>query len=162
MKTFTLHLPVDAHAGDRDALENAALVKDGFSFWAFVFTFLWFFWHRLWLAGLLVLVGVVGFGYALAALDVQPFAAGLAELLLAILVGLEANALRRWNYERNGRPVADVITAASREEAEAKAVVRAVGPSGTGPAAPVPPLPPRLYGGPEPVIGLFPDPERGR
>ena len=162
MRTFTFHLPRDAHAGDRAALENAALVKDGFSFWAFVFTFLWFFWHRLWLAGLLVLVVVVGSGYALAAFDVPPFTAGLAELLLALLIGLEANGLRRWTYERNGRPVADVVTAASREEAEAKAIARAAGLAEAGPSAPAAPLPPRPYRGPEPVIGLFPDPERGR
>jgi hypothetical protein len=161
MKTFTVHLPRDAHAGDRDALENAALVKDGFAFWAFVFTFLWFFWHRLWLAGLAVLVAVVGFGYLLAALDVQPFAAGLAELLLAFLVGLEANALRRWSLERGGRPAVDVVTARDREEAEAKAIARAVRPGEAGRPGALAPVP-RPLSGSEPVIGLFPDPEGRR
>ena len=61
MQTYTFHLPRDARPGDADALERADLVKDGFSWGAFFFTVLWFFWHRLWLAGLAVLVAVVGF-----------------------------------------------------------------------------------------------------
>ena len=35
------------------------LVRDGFSWGAFFFTFLWFFAHRLWLAGLVVLAAMV-------------------------------------------------------------------------------------------------------
>jgi hypothetical protein len=40
MNTFTLHLPADAAPGDAEALDDAELVKDGFSWGAFVFTFL--------------------------------------------------------------------------------------------------------------------------
>ncbi len=59
MTTYTLHLPEDALPGDPEALERAQVVPDGFSWAAFFFTALWFFAHRLWLAGLAVLAGLV-------------------------------------------------------------------------------------------------------
>ena len=70
MSTFTLHLPRDARPGDPFALDEAEVVKDAFSWGAFFFTFLWFFVHRLWLAGFGVLLGLILFG-ALMAVDAE-------------------------------------------------------------------------------------------
>jgi Protein of unknown function (DUF2628) len=162
MRTYTLHLPPDASLADADALDRAELVPDGFSWGAFLFSALWFFWHRMWVAGLAVLVAVIAFNALLAALDLRPWAGGLAEILFAVLIGLEANSLRRWTLERRGRPIPDVVTARSRDEAELKALARSA--EAPGPLAR--PAPARLsvpaYGGPDGVIGLFPGPERGR
>ena len=84
MTTFTLHLPRDARPGDPTALDESELVKDAFSWGAFFFTFLWFFYHRLWLAGIGVLVLVVAFGGLMAVLDVHPLAGTIAQLLLQV------------------------------------------------------------------------------
>src|SRR5215211_1319108 len=111
MKTFTLHLPADAQPGDPDALEQAQLVKDGFSWGAFFFTFLWFFYHRLWLAGVSVLVALVAAGLLFAALDVGRLSALWSQILIQFLIGLEANSLRRWTLARRGQPARDVLTA---------------------------------------------------
>jgi hypothetical protein len=162
MNTYTMHVPAGARPGSPDGLDEAELVKDGFVWGAFIFTFLWFFVHRLWLAGLAVLVVVMAFDFALVALDVQPVAALLAQLLLSILIGLEASSLQRWTYARRGRPVADVVTAKDREEAETKAFARWLGHAAPRPAAPPPPVPGAPFRASEPVIGLFPDPERSR
>jgi hypothetical protein len=163
MKTFTLHLPPDAQPGDPEALERAQLVKDGFSWGAFFFTFLWFFYHRLWLAGVLVLVALLAAGFVLAALDIGRPSATLAQILIQVLVGLEANSLRRWTLARRGRPALDVLIAEDRDGAALKAFGRWLGapaaPRTTGRAAPVAAAP---YRGPDPVIGLFPDPEGRR
>ena len=99
MKTYTLHLPAGAQPGD-SGLDRAELVKDGFSWGAFVFTFLWFFVHRLWLAGLVVLVGPSrSCPWPWTLLDGSSGAMAGAVLVLAmILIGLEANSLRRWTY----------------------------------------------------------------
>lgn len=167
MTTFTLHLPRDARPGDPEALEEAELVKDSFSWGAFIFTFLWFFAHRLWLAGLAVLLVLVAFDLALNLLNVTPAAGVVAHLLLSWLIGLEANSLRRWTLARNGRPVVDVVSASDRDEAETKAFARWLDRS----AAPLParspvpsPSPAPVFSPlrPEPVIGLFPDAERPR
>jgi hypothetical protein len=165
MKTYTLHVPAEAPPGDALALDRAVLVRDGFSWGAFFFSFLWFFAHRLWLAGLMVLVAAVGLGAALQILRVGEGATFWAEILLAVLVGLEAGSLRRWTLERRGRPAVDVVAAQDREEAETKAFGRWLGeapsvsaatawrPALSASAAPA-------YRASEPVIGLFPEAER--
>jgi hypothetical protein len=167
MKTYTLHLPRDAQPGDPEVLDRADLVKDGFSWSAFLFTFLWFLFHRLWLAGLVVLVAMLAFDVVLAALHVRPLAGTVAHLLVMLLIGFEANSVRRWTYLRRDRPVVDVVSGFDRDEAAAKAFARWL----SGPVQPRVPLtrapasaPLGSYrsGPSEPVIGLFPEPERPR
>lgn len=161
MTTFTLHLPREARPGDPAALDEAEIVKDAFSWGAFFFTFLWFFAHRLWLAGLGVLALVLAFGGLLEVLDVHPTAGTLAGLLLQILIGLEANSLRRWTLARHGFPAVDAVTAADRDEAETKAFARWL-QSRPAPVRNPAPAPVLSTPRPEPVIGLFPDAERYR
>ncbi|MCP1559886.1 UNVERIFIED_ORG: hypothetical protein M2438_003981 [Methylobacterium sp. SuP10 SLI 274] len=167
MRTYTLHVPEGSVRGDPRALEQAHLVRDGFSWSAFAFTVLWFLRHRLWLAALLVLVGLVGLALAGRALGLSPFAALVVTLLVSLLIGMEASSLRRWTYGRRGKPAQDAVMAGSQEEAELKAAARWLD------AAPVPgaattgfattavsrPTPRR---GDDAVIGLFPASEGGR
>ncbi|HEX2727471.1 MAG TPA: DUF2628 domain-containing protein [Beijerinckiaceae bacterium] len=162
MKVYTLHVPAHAAPGDAEALDDAEFVKDGFAWGAFVFTFLWFFWHRLWLAGLAVLAAVAVLSAVLAVFHISPGASFAAGLLLSFLIGLEASSLRRWTL-RKRKPVADVVTAADRDEAEAKSFARwldrpaeqrVVYRPGSAPMMP--------YRRPDPVIGLFPETEQPR
>jgi Protein of unknown function (DUF2628) len=162
MTTYTLHVPRGVRPGDPDVVDEAKLVKDGFSWGAFFFTFLWFFFQRMWLAGLLVLLALVAFGAVAALLDVRPLAASLAQLLLSFLIGIEANGLKRWTLKRRGLAMVDAVTAQSRDEAEAKLFARwlAAAPprANAGPAY----TPAPQARTPDPVIGLFPDVERPR
>jgi hypothetical protein len=163
MKTYTLHVPRGARRGDPEALEEAQTIKDGFSWGAFVFSFLWFFAQRLWIAGLFVLLAVVALSAIVALLDVAPGAALSAELLLMFLIGLEANSLKRWTYARGGFVLADVVGARDTDEAQSRLFARwlaefgavrvASGASAAQEAA---------RRNVEPVIGLFPDAERPR
>ena len=158
MKTYTLHVPSDAFFDDA-ALEQAELVKDGFSWGAFLFTFLWFFWRRLWLAGLIVLAAMLAFNVLLQILGVRPWAAVAAELLMMLLIGLEASSLRRWTLARRGRPAVDAVVAADLEEAEAKSFRRWLA-RGSGTGAFASPVAPRRA--PDAVLGFFPETERAR
>ena len=163
MKTYTLHVAADAAPGDAGTLERAVLVKDGFSWGAFVFSFFWFFAHRLWIAGLIVLIAAAALGVALQLLRVGAGAGVSAAFLFAVLLGLEANSLRRWTLARSGRPAVDVVRAGDREEAETKAFARWLGEAPSGPAAPAwRAAAQTAYRAPEPVIGLFPEAERTR
>ncbi|WP_112661969.1 DUF2628 domain-containing protein [Microvirga flavescens] len=164
MKTYVLHLPRSARPGDAGDLDKARTVKDGFSWGAFFFTFLWFFFHRLWLAGLLVLAAVIGLGFAMEAFNVHPAAGFLAQVLLSTLIGLEANSLRRWSLTRRGLPAVDVVRAHNRDEAETMLFARwlqrtpaAARQTTVTPAVTPATSPTRRI---EPVIGLFPDAER--
>ncbi|KAA2237852.1 DUF2628 domain-containing protein [Salinarimonas soli] len=161
MKPYTLHLPNDAPIGEPEALDRAVLVRDTFSWGAFIFTALWFFWHRLWLVGLAVLVGLFLVQAGLQALGAHPTAVFLAQILLSLLLGLEAASLRRWTLRRRGRPEVDTVMADGLEEAETKAFRRWLDRR-------PPPLPASIPGTVgagrpaegSPVIGLFPQAER--
>lgn len=124
MRVYTVHIPADATPGDPAAFDKAILVQDGFSFFAFLFTALWFFAHRLWIAGLGVLVAVAAFGLIVGQLTLTPLAGIAAQLLVGSLIGLEASSLRRWTYARRGMPVVDIVTGTDYEEAEYKAAAR--------------------------------------
>ncbi|KAB0268002.1 DUF2628 domain-containing protein [Microvirga brassicacearum] len=160
MASFTLHLPRDARPGDPGALERAEVVKDAFSWGAFFFTALWFFYHRCWIAGLLVLIAVVTLNGLMSVLDIYPLAAFVAQVLLCWLIGLEANSLRRWTLTRRGLPAFDVVSAPDQDEAEAKSYARWLARTAPLPRPAGPAVRPRPTG--EPVLGLFPDPERFR
>ncbi len=160
MTSYTLHLPAGTLPGDIQALERGDLVKDGFVWGAFVFTALWFFLNRLWLAGLGVLAAMVALAVGLNMFHVNQAAAFVAMLLLMILVGLEASSLKRWTLARRGRPVADVVIAASLDQAETKAFGRWL--DKTAPRALTSPPSGATYRPLEGVLGLFPEAEGRR
>lgn len=158
MRSYTLHLPAEARPGEAHGLDRAQVVPDGFSWAAFAFTFLWFFYHRLWLAGLGVLAGLAAVAGIGRLLGLSPGAGFVIALLVSILIGFEASSLRRWTLARRGRPARDAVVAANAEDAEIRALSRWL--DGSGPVLPV-----RGYGSTPaatPVIGLFPFGEGGR
>ena len=62
MAVYTVHVPASYYGSDvRTAPDQLVFVRDGFYVWAFVGTFLWLLWHRLWLAliGYVALIGVL-------------------------------------------------------------------------------------------------------
>jgi hypothetical protein len=89
-----------------------ALVRDGFSFWAFLFGPLWLALHRVWIPAILMLVASILIGR----LTVPPVSTVL-ELGLMVLIGLSARDLQRWSLERRGYRLAYPIVARSEETA---------------------------------------------
>lgn len=159
MRSYTLHLPIDARPGESIGLDRAVLVPDGFAWPAFAFGVLWFLFHRLWIAALIVLAGflaLAGIGHLM---GLPAGIATLVTLLASWLVGLEASSLRRWTLARRGWPARDAVIAATPEEAEARALNRWLDSSAAAPRAPFPAGPTRRT---EPVIGLFPAQEIAR
>lgn len=143
MRVYTIHLPPDAEPSDPRAFDRAVLVRDGFNFAAFFFSVLWMLYHRLWLASVLTLVLLVAVGFAVEWLQITAFAAFLVQLMVAILIGLEASSLRRWTYARRGWHLVDVVAAADYQSADARACARFVeGRSGEPEPAPEEPAPP--------------------
>jgi hypothetical protein len=164
MKLFTVHLPLATGSG-RPALERAEFVHDGFHVFAFLLGPVWCLWRGLWLPALAILVlsgALLGIG---AALHVSSQAQMLAQLVLALLVGLEASNLRRLGLRRHGYVDAGSVAAGDRADAEgiffdrvatevpeagasAPRALSGSTPTGRGRAA-------------EDVVGLFPE-YRGR
>jgi hypothetical protein len=129
------YLILEPSTGSRDRTEQAITVRDGFAFFAFVIPFFWFLWHRMWLEALAYLVVAILLG-GLGMLPGYGILAPLLSLLLSLLIGLEAQALRIAALRRRGWEVWGVAEAASHAEAELRYLAE-VGDS--SPAA-VPPV----------------------
>ena len=89
MPVFTVHAPVDGGA-DLTATDKFKFVRDGFHFWAMIFGPLWLLWNRLWLALIGYLIFVAAFNAGLSSLGVGRPSIFFADLIVALLMGLEA------------------------------------------------------------------------
>ena len=172
MPVYTVHAPVNSNA-DIAATDRFAFVRDGFHVWALLAAPLWFACHRLWLAliGWIVVVFVID--VAMTALHAGGMMIFLANVLLALLMGLEAASLRRWTLSRRNWRQLDIVVADDEEQAERRFFDRwtakrrtlnidqpaidrgAPPPTRTVPGQPFSRQPPLPQDG---IIGLFPEP----
>lgn len=163
MPAYTVHEPPPRDGADEAAAaDRFVFVRDGFSFWAFLFGPVWMIWRGLWMVLFLYIVamGAVQVGlWALGASGAVKFAVGF---LIALLVGFEAATLRRWTLARRNWIAHDVVVADSQEMAERRFfdawVARHEKPAPAPLTAPVP-APYRTAADPPDVIGLFPEPQ---
>jgi hypothetical protein len=166
MSSYTVHEPSLRAGAAAPEPERYVFVRDGFSFWAFLFGPLWMLRHRMWLVLLLYAVISVVLSLVLAIAGAPGFIIGLVEFLIALLVGLEAGTLRRFTLHRRGWKNVGVVTGEDREDAERR-FFDAWLQSGARPAAPAVSVPsPRAQPPHQPqtsdVIGLFPEPGASR
>ena len=158
MKAFTVHARLD------DAPERFTFVKDGFSWPALFVPVLWILWHRLWLTLLfgVAFVMIVAWTGRLAGEDAATWVAILGTLLFA----LEANNIRRLSLESRGFEEMGFSSGRDLDEAELRFFDRwaggAVAPATKGEAISRAAYSPqaRAHGADEPILGLFPEPER--
>lgn len=163
MPVYTVHEPPP-----RDGVDDAAtadrvvLVRDGFSFWAFVFGPVWIIWRGLWLVLLLYIVAMVALQAGLWALGASSAVKFVVGFLIALLIGFEAASLRRWTLARRNWISHGVVVADSLEMAERRFfdswIERHVRPVAASVPVP-PPAPYRTAADPPAVIGLFPEPQ---
>ena len=135
---------------------DAAYVRDGFHFFAFLLPPVWLAWHRLWIEAAVTLAVMLGLG-AVGAFFGLEAATPLLSLIVSIYVGLEAPALRLAALRRRGWHEAGVVDARSWDEAE----IRHLYADDTQPAAPATEPPRPAAGGapassvPAPALGLL-------
>ena len=116
MLTCTVHEPPDTPADRIDRAEGLVFVKDGFSWPAALFTPIWLIAYRLWWP----LLGYVA-ASALLAWLAGALASGwttLATLALHLLIGFEADTLRRWRLGRRGWRTLGTVTGRTAAECE--------------------------------------------
>ncbi|MBO0740589.1 MAG: DUF2628 domain-containing protein [Hyphomicrobiaceae bacterium] len=118
MRTYTIHEQPDAPADRIDRAERLVFVKDGFSWAAALFAPLWFLLHRLWWPLLGYVVVSAAFQIAQQAESLDARWLGLAALALNLLIGFEADTLRRWGLERRGWRLIGTVTGVSAADCE--------------------------------------------
>jgi hypothetical protein len=162
MAVYTVYQPPLPEGQSAPNPEQFVFVRDAFAWLAFFLAPLWMLWHRLWLALVIYLVVVAGLVVALRTIIGPGLLSAVVMFVIALLVGFEANSLRRWTLERRrwkniGVVVGDDLESAERrffDGWEERAPAAAPQPQ-TQPPLPMPPHP----SPDEPhIIGLFPEP----
>ena len=114
MRIYTVHERAVVAGQDRDAV----LVKEGFSWPAFLVAPLWALHHRQWLGLVAYAVAVTLLGLAAEGADLVEASELALALGFAILVGASANDWRRRTLAREGYGLAGVVAAPDLEAAE--------------------------------------------
>ena len=113
MRIYTVHelsgAPLDG--------AGIVLVKEGFSFPAFAFSWAWLLWHRLWIAAALWIALLIAVSLVAQNLFGAQGAA-VCSLALQLMLGFEANDIRRWTLARRGYHMAGLAGGGNLEEAE--------------------------------------------
>jgi hypothetical protein len=165
MSVYTVHEPPLRAGAAASDVERFAFVRDGFSWWAFLFAPLWMLRHGMWLVliGYVVVAGVIEAPVRMS--GAPALAASLIGILLGLLVGLEAGTLRRFTLSRRGWKNLGVVSGDDLEDAERRffdAWLRRTNSPSSGPHAPMPAsasaAPNRRGPLGSDVIGLFPEP----
>ena len=160
MSIYTVHEPPLRAGTPAPEPERYVFVRDGFSFWAFLFGPLWMLRHRMWLVfALFVVISIVleGLVVVAGASDAVLAAVGL---LISLWVGLEAATLRRFTLRRRGWTDVGVVSGEDREAAECRFFDAWLQRGPQAPAQPV--ISPQALNSSRPVtsgvVGLFPEP----
>ncbi len=114
MRSYLVLIP--PNGPDKDH-RSTLFLPDGFSWAAFVFSWIWLIWHRLWIAGIVALILQVG-----SALLLGTSGFSIAGLLLGfathVLVALEGRNHYGNSLIRRGWKLEGVISAVDRQTAE--------------------------------------------
>jgi hypothetical protein len=158
MTIYAVHVPEEARRGSDEGLERTVLVKDGFHWLALIFPLLWLLFNRCWLASLFLVVVALAIAFGGPAIGLGETSVALLEVLLALGIAFHAGDIKSRALERRGLPLADIVSASSREEAELRFFERWRGGHGTAGVVPAPPPSPSWPqpSGSQPVLGLFP------
>jgi Protein of unknown function (DUF2628) len=118
MRTYTIHEQPEPLADRVERGERLVFVKDGFSWAAALFAPFWFLLHRLWwpLIGYVAVSVAFEIAQEMTSLDARWL--GLAGVALSLLIGFEADTLRRWGLERRGWRMIGTVTGVSAVDCE--------------------------------------------
>jgi hypothetical protein len=116
--TFTVHEPPNPPADRIERADRLVFVKDGFSWMAALFAPLWMLVHRLWWALLGYIVAIVALRLAQRFGGLTEGTVGLVTFGLNLLIGFEADTLRRWALDRKGWHMLGAVSGRNRDECE--------------------------------------------
>ena len=123
MRLYTVHIRRTSPAPDREAV----LVREGFSWGAFLFTALWALWRRMWLAAFLIVLGGLVLDSVVELAELDPVSEAVLTLAYQLYIGFAANDWRRRTLARRGFEEIAVVGAADIGDAERRYFDQAAG-----------------------------------
>ena len=118
MRTYTIHEEPQPLADRVERAERLVFVKDGFSWAAALFAPFWFLLYRLWWPLVAYVAISAAFQIAQQTVRLDARWLGLAGVALGLLIGFEADTLRRWGLERRGWRMIGTVTGVSTVDCE--------------------------------------------
>ncbi|WP_127075313.1 DUF2628 domain-containing protein [Rhodomicrobium lacus] len=118
MIIYTVHEPPHSTGNVEERSEHVAFVREGFTFWGFLFGPFWLLWNRLWLEAIAVAALAAGLYAILIQFGAGEQTAGIVNLLVALIIGFEGNDLIRWRLQRKGYTFISSVAGRDREECE--------------------------------------------
>jgi Protein of unknown function (DUF2628) len=118
MNVYTVHEPPNPPADRIERAEKLEFVRDGFTWLAAMIPPLWMALNRLWIALLAYLLTVAAAGIVLGAAGVNQSMISLVILAAHIVIGFEADNIRRWTLEHRGWDEVGTVTGRNRDECE--------------------------------------------
>jgi hypothetical protein len=118
MRIYSVYLP--AGGDEKTRLEKAVLVKEGFSWPALFFSWVFLAFTRMWIVLGLYSVLLAAAAMLCALLKAPSQITFLVFAGLALVLAFEANALRGWTLSRRGYTFQGVVTGANLMQAEEK------------------------------------------
>lgn len=120
MTSYTVHEPPQPSIDELQKVDRIQFVKNGFSWLALLFPFLWTIYHRMWLVLVCFAVMMTALQGAALLIGASEAVSAYLSILLSLVFAFEANDLRRWTLERNGYRLTGAVTGATRDECELK------------------------------------------
>jgi hypothetical protein len=115
---YTVYEPPNAPADRVDRAEALTFIRDGFSWGAALVPPVWFALRGEWLALALYTAAALILGYGLTAAGAQPNWVALVLFVFNLLLGFEADTLRRWSLARAGWREIGAVSGRNRDECE--------------------------------------------
>lgn len=114
LKLYTIH----TKQGSDATLDKPIFIREGFNFFAFVFTFFWALYQRLWGFALVFFLANVGIVFAIRFGLLNDVSATIVQIALQVMAGFQANDFLRAKLSKKGYIFQDITSGDSLLRAE--------------------------------------------
>ena len=118
MKTYTVHYPPESGVSMTGLARDAILVKDGFSWPAFLVPLIWLIYNRMWIVLAIYVAIEIAFAAIAAGLSMPDGLTMVASLAVSFIIGFQGNDFLRWSLERRRYRQHAVVAGANLPDAE--------------------------------------------
>lgn len=114
LKLYTVH----TKAGSDHTRDKPIFLREGFNWYAFLFTFIWALYQRLWGFALVFFLANVGIIFAIRFGILNDISGTIVQLALQVMAGFQANDFLRTKLQKKGFVFQDITSGDSLLRAE--------------------------------------------